>query len=94
MLDYCTSLDTNGYAKDHLFYSIENITVVGKMKDEYNEKPPLECVGLRSKMYSLLTYDTAKMAAKDIERQYVAKHVRHDYVFTTQDHSIRHVQNV
>jgi hypothetical protein len=31
--------------------------LIGKMKDEYIGKPPLEFVGLRSKMHSLFTYD-------------------------------------
>jgi hypothetical protein len=57
MLEYRHLLDTSNYPRDHPLYSAENMKVIGKMEVEYSSKPPLDFVGLRSKMYSLLTYD-------------------------------------
>jgi hypothetical protein len=57
MMEYRHLLDTSNYPRDHPLYSAENMKVIGKMKDECSGKPPLEFVGLRSTMYSLLTYD-------------------------------------
>jgi hypothetical protein len=57
MLEYRRLLDTSNYPRDHPLYSVENMKVIGKMKDECSGKPPLEFVGLLSKMYSLFMYD-------------------------------------
>ena len=46
--------DTSDYLKTHNNYSSVNCKVIGKFKDECNGAAPLEFVGLRSKMYSLL----------------------------------------
>jgi hypothetical protein len=50
MLEYRNLLDTSNYPRDYPLYSIENMKVNGKMKDECSGKPPLEVVGFRSKM--------------------------------------------
>jgi hypothetical protein len=50
-LDY---YDTSGYPPTHPLYSPKNAKVLGKFKDETNGDHPVEFVGLRSKMYSLL----------------------------------------
>jgi hypothetical protein len=75
--------DTSDYPKDHFLYSCKNAKVLGKMKDECGGKPPIEFVGLRSKMYSLLVQSseaemTSKMTAKGIKKSYVKHHVRHE----------------
>jgi hypothetical protein len=57
MREYSDLLDTSGYPCKHPLYSAVNKKVMGKMKDECFSKPPLEFVGLRSKMYSLFLYD-------------------------------------
>jgi hypothetical protein len=65
------------------------------MKDECNGKAPLEFVGLRAKMYSLLTYDDsmAKRTAKGIKKRYVAKHLRDDmYLRTLREKKIEHAK--
>jgi hypothetical protein len=43
----------------------------------------LEFIGLRAKMYSLLTYDDnmAKRTAKGMKKHYVAKHLRQTCIF-------------
>jgi hypothetical protein len=80
---------------DHPLYSAVNAIVIGKMKDECNGKAPLEFVGLRAKMYSLLTYDDsmAKRTAEGIKKRYVAKHLRHDmYLRTLREKTIEHAK--
>lgn len=85
MLAYSDLLDTSGYPTDHFLYSNSNKKVIGKMKDECNGQPPLEFVGLRAKMYSLLTYDACmvKRTAKGIKKRYAHKHVQHDMYLQT-----------
>jgi hypothetical protein len=95
MSAYIDLLDTSAYPRDHPLYSPVNAKVIGKMKDECNGKPPLEFVGLRSKMYSLLTYDDnmAKRTAKGIKKRYVAKHLKHDmYLRTLRNKTIEHAK--
>ena len=95
MADYSDLLDTSGYPRDHPLYSPVNAKVIGKMKDECNGQPPLEFVGLRSKMYSLLTYDDnmTKRTAKGVKKRYVAKHLRHDmYLRTLLNKTIEHAK--
>ena len=49
--------DTSDYPKDHPLHSTVNKKVIGKFKDEVNGVPIVEFVGLRAKMYSILTED-------------------------------------
>jgi len=54
---------------------------VGKFKSETGSLAPLEFVGLRAKMYSLLVPQNpkeCKIRAKGIKKSYVKKKVRHD----------------
>ena len=46
--------DTSDYPKDHPNYSAENCKKIGFMKDECAGIAPLEYVGLRAKMYSII----------------------------------------
>ena len=70
--------DTSNYPVDHPNFSITNCKVVGKMKDECAGIPPIEFVGLRAKMYSLLLPDNKeKSTAKGIKRSHAQKHIRH-----------------
>jgi hypothetical protein len=95
MLEYRHLLDTSNYPRDHPLYSAENMKVIGKMKDECGGKPPLEFVGLRSKMYSLLTYDKklSKRTAKGVKNRYLVKNVMHDaYLRTLRNRTIIHAK--
>ena len=47
--------DFSGYPKNSKYYCHLNKKIVGKMKDEFNEVKIDEFVGLKSKMYSLVT---------------------------------------
>jgi hypothetical protein len=93
--EYIDPLDTSGYPRDHPLFSAVNAKVIGKMKDECNGKASLEFVGLRAKMYSLLTYDDsmAKRTAKSIKKPCVAKHLRHDmYLRMLREKTIEHAK--
>jgi hypothetical protein len=95
MLEYNSLLDTSSYPRNHPSYSADNAKVIGKMKDECNGQPPLEFVGLRAKMYSLLTYDQSmiKRTAKGVKKRYVNEHLRHDmYLRTLRNRTIEHAK--
>ena len=47
--------DFSEYPKDHFLYSETNKKVIGKFKDETAGDPVIEWVGLRPKMYSMIT---------------------------------------
>ena len=70
--------DTSDYPTSHQLYSSTNAKVIGKFKDECNGKPPLEFVGLRSKMYSIkMSESTSKSTAKGVKRSFAKKHLKH-----------------
>jgi len=72
--------DTSDYDKTHANYSSKNCKVIGKFKDECNGDPPLEFIGLRSKMYSLLMPNgKEKSTAKGIKTSYAKKYIKHDH---------------
>src|ERR1043165_3942383 len=79
--------DTSDYPTNHFLHRKVNAKVIGKFKDESNAEPPLEFVGLRSKMYSLLLpKDYEKKTAKGVKKSFVNKKVRHrDYVASLRD---------
>jgi len=90
MQTFSDDLDTSSYPKDSArdalktLYSSKNAKVLGKFKDEYNGTAPLEFVGLRSKIYSLLVSRLqAKITAKGIKKSFVKKHVKHDMFLHT-----------
>ena len=90
MQTFSDDLDTSSYPKDSTrdalktLYSSKNAKVLGKFKDECNGTAPLEFVGLRSKMYSLLvSRQQAKITAKGIKKSFVKKHVKHDMFLHT-----------
>ena len=73
--------DTSNFEQTHPLYSKTNHRIVGKFKSETGSLAPLEFVGLRAKMYSLLVPDNpkeCKIRAKGIKKSYVKKKVRHD----------------
>lgn len=84
IMDLCL-YDTSNFPGDHPLYSAANKKVVGKFKSETGGRAPLEFVGLRPKMYSLLVSkrDKARITAKGIKRGYVSKHVRHSQFLNT-----------
>jgi len=73
--------DTSNFEQTHPLYWKTNHRIVRKFKSETGSLTPLEFVGLRAKMYSLLVPQNpkeCKIRAKGIKKSYVKKKVRHD----------------
>jgi hypothetical protein len=78
--DHMDLHDTSNYPEGHRLQSMTNKRVVLKFKDECGGQSPIEFVGLRSKMYSMLVDPKlpAKTKAKGVKRKYVSKNVKHE----------------
>ena len=62
--------DFRGYSKDSVYYDSTSKKVLGKMKDEFNDVKIIEFVGLKSKMYSLISSDDKEVSkAKGINKK-------------------------
>ena len=59
-------IDFSGYDKNSIYYDVSNKKKMGKMKDEINGKKIDEFVGLKSKMYSLISNNIEMNKAKGI----------------------------
>ena len=62
--------DTSDYPKEHPLHSTVNKKVLGKMKDECVGTPISEYVGLRSKMYSIMTESESKKGIDKIKKDF------------------------
>ena len=63
-------LDFSEYDRGSVYYDCVNKKVIGKMKDEMSGRVIAEFVGLRSKMYSIVTVDDEKLVrAKEVNRE-------------------------
>ena len=51
----------SGYPKDSKYYDSTHENVLGKMKDEFNGVKIVEFIGLKSKMYSLISVNDKKV---------------------------------
>ena len=62
--------DFSRYDKKSIFYDCANKKVIGKMKDEMSGKVIAEFVGLRSKVYSIVTvYNEGLIRARGVNRE-------------------------
>ena len=62
--------DFNGYQNNFDYYDTPNKKVLGKIKDEFNGVKIVEFVGLKSKMYSLISSDDKEVdKAKGINKK-------------------------
>ena len=63
-------IDFSDYLKNSKIYDVTNKKVIGKMKDELSGKVISELIGLKSKMYSLISVDDEeKIRAKGIKKR-------------------------
>ena len=66
--------DFSGYPKDYVYYDSPNKKLLGKMKDEFNRIKISEFVGLKSKIYSLISVDNKEInKAKEINKKLTHK---------------------
>jgi hypothetical protein len=78
MLTMKDQFDFSEYPKEHLCYDETNKKVIGKFKDETNAKPIEEFCGLRSKLYSVKTYDDKeKKVAKGVQKRVIKEELTH-----------------
>ena len=72
--------DTSNFDKNHYLFNETNKKVLGKFKDECEGVPIKEYVGLRPKMYSIITADTAIQfrKAKGVKKCVVKKEITHE----------------
>ena len=59
--------DFSGYSKDSVYFDDSNKKELGKIKHEFNENKIDEFVGLKSKMYSLISNDWEMNKAKGVD---------------------------
>jgi len=78
MTDFLDQMDTSNYPADYAAFSKTNDKVIGKFKDECEGIPPLQFVGLKAKMYSiLLPNNKEKTTAKGIKTSYIKQNLTH-----------------
>ena len=97
MCHHSDQYDFSDYPKDHPCHSTENKKVLGKLKDECNDCPIAEFVGLSPKMYSILEAGgTNTKKAKGVTRTVVKKDLRHElYKQCLDEHKeMKHAQAV
>ena len=69
--------DFSGYDGRSVYYDCANKKVIGKMKDVMSGKIIAEFVGLRSKMYSIVTVDDEKLIrVKGVNRKLMHSEIK------------------
>ena len=87
-------LDFSNYPVNLKYYDITNGNVLGKMKDEFKGVPISEFIGLKSKMYSLISVDDEVNKANGVNKK-----IRHkefvDALFNRKviRHSVNRIQS-
>ena len=69
--------DFSDYPQDSIFFDPANKKVVGKMEDEVKGKIISEFIGLKSKMYSIVTVDNKEIKKTKGVNKNVVKNKRH-----------------
>ena len=88
-------LDFSGYSKDFVYYDSSNKKVLRKIKDEFNGVKIREFVGLKSKIYSLISTDDKEVnKAKGINKKLIHKEY-HDVLFNKKvvRHNMKRIQS-
>ena len=89
------SFDFSGCSKDSVYYESSNKKVLGKTKDEFNGVKIAEFVGLKSKLYSLISVDDKEVnKAKGINKKLRHKEYR-DALFNKKEvrHNMKRIQS-
>jgi hypothetical protein len=79
---YKEEYDTSDYPPDHPLYCTANKKKIGCFKDELNSVLIKEFVGLRPKMYSILSQQGEKKTAKGVSKHVVRAKIRHEHYRT------------
>ena len=86
-------MDFSDLPTDHKFHSNVNKKIIGKFKDELNGVHIVEFVGLRPKMYSIMSVKGEKHTAKGIGKAAIKKDINHqkykDALFSTNLNRVR-----
>ena len=86
--------DSSGYPKYSVYYDISNKKVLGKINDELHGTNVIEFIGLKSKMYSLISNDDKEVTkAKGINKKLRHKEC-HDILFNKKviTHNMKRLQ--
>ena len=87
--------DFSGYSKDSVYYGSSNKKTLGKMKDEFDGVKIIEFIGLKSKMYSLISVDDKEVnKAKGINKNLRHKEY-HNVLFNKKviRHNMKRIQS-
>ena len=80
--------DLSNFPKSSKYYCIDNKKVVGKMKDEYGGKLINKCIGLKSKMYSILGENDNEKSTNNGHNAFIE--IRESHVILFQKKILRH----
>ena len=86
--------DFGGYPKDSVYSDISNKKVLGKRKDEFNGTKISEFIGLKSKMYSLISADNKEVnKAKGVNKK--LRHEEYlDVLFKRKEYKVNYMKLV
>ena len=87
--------DFSGYSKDSVYYDSSNKKTLVKMKDEFDGVKIIEFIGLKSKMYSLISVDDKEVnKAKGINKNLRHKEY-HNVLFNKKviRHNMKRIQS-
>ena len=90
MKEFSEYMDCSSFPTSNPCYNTKNDRRIGYFKDECSGVQPLEFVGLRSKMYSLMMpdVDRSKTAVKGVKKSFVKNHLTHgEFVRSLETHS-------
>jgi hypothetical protein len=78
--DIHTMFDTSNFPKEHPLFSIENMKVIGKFKDEAGGGIIVEFAGLRAKLYSFRCEEKEgdRKRCKGVKKSVVEKDIEHE----------------
>jgi hypothetical protein len=71
-------IDFSNYPKNHSLYNENKKKMLGFLKNETDSKPIIEFIGLKTKLYSMLTETENKKTAKGLQRAVVVKYITHE----------------